>query len=110
MNNAIVIGGSSGIGKSVCDELLKRGFDVYNLSRTPCDLTGVQNRELDVTDGGKIESVLSELPVPEVVVYSAGFSLAAPVEYACESDYRYLFEVNFFGLVKTVRSLSARMR
>ena len=110
MNNAIVIGGSSGIGKSVCDELLKRGFDVYNLSRTPCDLAGVQNRELDVTDGGKIESVLSELPVPEVVVYSAGFSLAAPVEYACESDYRYLFEVNFFGLVKTVRSLSARMR
>lgn len=110
MNNAIVIGGSSGIGKSVCDELLKRGVSVCNLSRTPCDLEGVQNIELDVADSAQTESVLSGLPVPDAVIYSAGFSLAAPVECVEESDYRYLFEVNFFGLVKTVKILSCKMR
>lgn len=110
MKNAIVIGGSSGIGRAVCEQLLKRDFVVHNLSRSLCDLSGIVNRTLDVADEEKIERVLSDIDVPDVVVYSAGFSLAAPVEHTEQADLRYLFEVNFFGFVKTVQALSPRMR
>ena len=37
------------------------------------------------------------------LVYCAGFSMAAPIEYADEKDYHYLFDVNYFGAVRAVQ-------
>ena len=39
----------------------------------------------------------------DLLVYSAGFSMAAPIEYAAAGDYRYLFEVNYFGAVEAMK-------
>lgn len=44
------------------------------------------------------------------MIYSAGVSMAAPIEYAREADWRYLFEVNFFGFVRAVRAVLPFMR
>lgn len=108
--NAVVIGGSSGIGRAVCDALLKEGYSVTNASRTENNTAGVNNITLDVANRGDIERVLSSLAPIDVLVYSAGFSMAAPVEYVSADDYRYLFEVNFFGLVEAVQAFSKLMR
>lgn len=40
----------------------------------------------------------------DLLVYSAGFSMAAPIEYAAAGDYRYLFEVNYFGAVEAMKA------
>ena len=36
---AAVTGGSAGIGKAICEDLLARGCEVISLSRRPADIT-----------------------------------------------------------------------
>ena len=46
----------------------------------------------------------------QVLIYSAGFSMAAPIEYAKEEDYKYLFEVNFFGALRAIQLIIPHMK
>lgn len=103
---AIVVGGSSGIGFETCVRLISRGYNVVNISRTPCKLSKVTNITADVTDGAAFASAIKKAASKNSVaalIYSAGFSMAAPIEIAKEEDYKYLFEVNFFGALKAIQ-------
>ena len=105
---AIAIGGSSGIGCETCLRLVNCGWNAVNISRTSCKNAKVVNVKADVTDGpafsDAIKSVCEKYQVA-ALVYSAGFSMAAPIEYAKEEDYKYLFEVNYFGALKAIQSV-----
>lgn len=105
--SAVVIGGSSGIGYETCVRLVNRGWTVTNISRTPCNNAKVNNICADVTTGTEAYGALSSAAERHgltAMVYCAGYSMAAPIEYAKESDYKYLFEVNFFGALKAVQT------
>lgn len=107
-NSAIVVGGSSGIGCETCLRLVNRGWNVVNISRTPCKSAKVVNITADVAERTQlteaIESACEKYSV-SALIYSAGFSMAAPIEYAREEDYRYLFEVNYFGALKALQAV-----
>lgn len=110
---AIVIGGSSGIGLETCLRLVNRGWNVINISRTPCKNTKVRNIIADVAAGSTLTDVITaagEKCGIDALVYCAGFSMAAPIEYAKESDYRYLFDVNFFGALKAMQAVIPFMK
>lgn len=103
----IVVGGSSGIGFETCARLASRGFNVVNVSRTPCKNAKVLNLKADVSVGRELPEAIDEAASkhpPYALVYCAGFSMAAPIEYARESDVRYLFDVNFFGALTAMQS------
>ena len=105
---AIVVGGSSGIGYETCLRLVNRGWNVVNVSRTPCKNAKVVNVEADVTKQDELTKAINnatERYAVSALIYSAGFSMAAPIEYAKESDYRYLFDVNYFGALKSVQAI-----
>lgn len=105
---AIVVGGSSGIGLETCLKLVNRGWAVVNISRTPCKHEKVMNFTADVSEGDKLSKTIKNACDKynvEALIYSAGFSMAAPIEYAKEEDYKYLFEVNYFGALKAVQSV-----
>lgn len=106
IKEVLVVGGSSGIGAETVALFLKKGYFVTNLSRGECKITGVRNIPCDVTDGEKLDTVLdkylSDGKGLKTVVYSAGFSMAAPLEYAEEKDIKYLYEVNFFAFLKVL--------
>jgi short-subunit dehydrogenase len=105
---AIIVGGSSGIGLETCLRLVNRGWNVVNISRTPCKNAKVVNALADVSKDGELEKAISEACQKHYVValiYSAGFSMAAPIEYAKEQDYKYLFEVNYFGALRAVQAV-----
>lgn len=110
---AVVVGGSSGIGYETCRLLVKRGYNTVNISRTPSKCAKVVNIQADVADGaafcGAIKKAAGKAGI-SVLVYSAGFSMAAPIEYAREEDYKYLFEVNYFGALRAVQAVIPHMK
>ena len=111
--SVVVVGGSSGIGYETCVRLVNRGWEVTNISRTPCNNAKVHNICADVTCGNEVCNALntvSEKYGLNALVYCAGFSMAAPIEYAKEADYKYLFEVNFFGALKAMQSAISLMK
>jgi short-subunit dehydrogenase len=106
-HSAVVVGGSSGIGYETCVRLVNRGWAVTNISRTPCNNAKVNNICADVAAGSDAYDGIkrsAESYGLNALIYCAGFSMAAPIEYAKESDYKYLFEVNFFGALKSMQA------
>ena len=104
---AVVVGGSSGIGYETCLRLSNRGWNVVNISRTPCKVTKVTNITADVADAKAFDGAIKKAAAKgeiSALIYSAGFSMAAPIEFAKEEDYKYLFEVNFFGALRAMQS------
>ena len=111
----VIVGASSGIGYETALRLIGRGYSVSNISRTPCKLDRVRNYKADVSAGNSLEKAVGEAAAAEgkvlyALVYCAGFSMAAPLEYADEKDYRYLFDVNYFGAVRAVQSAVPYMK
>ncbi|MDD4840170.1 MAG: SDR family NAD(P)-dependent oxidoreductase [Clostridia bacterium] len=109
-----IIGASSGIGLSTASRFLEAGYTVINGSRTECELEGVKNYALDVANPKTIHAAVKDIDKVygrlDVLIYSAGFSMAAPVEFVKQEDYRYLFDVNFFGVIETVRAVLPTMK
>lgn len=105
---AIIVGASSGIGKETARKLASRGWRVFNVSRTPYRGERVRTLTADCAQEGELAKAIREIGEEagsvELLVYSAGFSMAAPIEYAKSGDYRYLFEVNYFGAIEALRA------
>ena len=105
---AVVVGGSSGIGRETALRLIAKGYRVYNISRTPFKGERVKTISADAAVEGEIGRAVTkageEAGAIDLLVYSAGFSMAAPIEYAKSGDYRYLFEVYYFGAVEALRA------
>ncbi len=114
MDTVLITGASSGIGYAVAQKFLRQGASVINISRTECVLCGVKNYLCDLSDNNALaltcDRLLRENPSIDALIYSAGFSMAAPLEYVEEEDYRYLFDVNFFGFVYLLKRLLPTLR
>lgn len=108
----IIVGGSSGIGLATAQALARRGHNVVNISRSVCPDAQIKSLQADVTDEAAFTDALrtaSENGV-HALIYSAGFSMAAPVEHAQTKDVRYLFDVNLFGAITAVQTVLPVMR
>ena len=103
----IIVGATSGIGYETALRLIGHGFTVVNISRTPSSMQRVKNYAADVTVGDTLEKAVAEAVKAAgglyALVYSAGFSMTVPIEYADEKDYRYLFDVNYFGALRALK-------
>lgn len=114
MSIVLIVGASSGIGYECAKTFLREGYKVLALSRTECVLAGVKNYLCDVSKEEELEQtldrLLDEYPSVDNLVYSAGCSMACPLEFVDPVDYRYLFEVNFFGFVHCLRRLIPTLR
>lgn len=110
----LIFGASSGIGLETAKLFVKENDIVYNVSRTQSNTPGIYDICADVSKRGAVssavESVAAERGSIDILVYSAGFSMAAPVEFVESKDYRYLYEVNFFGFIEAVKAAVPYMR
>lgn len=98
MKNIVVVGGSDGIGLALIQNL--SGEKITNISRTPCVVAGVTNISADVSDERSLKNAFSQLEAIDALIYCAGTSLAAPVEYVKIDDLEYLFNVNLIGAIQ----------
>jgi len=113
----LITGASAGIGRATALHFSREGAKVLALARSRERLERVRAEApeggpivpvvADVADGGQMASaaatILREHGVPHVVVANAGIGLDARFEETTDEALRSLFEVNVFGVYRTVR-------
>ncbi len=117
MNKVVLItGGSSGIGKSIGEFLLQKGFIVYGTSRDP---QKVQNSlfpllSVDVRNVESIQKAIASLIEIEkrvdIVVNNAGVGITGPLEEIPTEEIKNNFETNFFGPIEVMKAVLPQMR
>lgn len=95
--NIVIIGGNSGIGKALADQLSEAGANLFLYSKS-----GSGTNALDVsTDFDQIPDL------PEVIdglVYCPGTISLKPFHRIAISDFQNEMDVNFFGAVRVLQS------
>lgn len=116
---ALVTGGSSGIGESATEELLKAGFTVYAVARRVERMQDLADRgalvfAMDVTDDASmvagIDRIVAEQGRIDVLVNNAGYGSYGAVEDVAIDEARRQFEVNLFGLARLSQLVLPHMR
>ena len=111
----LLTGGSSGIGRCTAEYLAKKGCCVYELSRrTPEELSGICHIYADVTDEESVNRAVRDVLEREgridILICNAGFGISGAIEFTDTAEAQRQLDVNFFGLVRTVRAVLPVMR
>src|ERR1017187_10186351 len=110
-----ITGASTGFGRVLAEELVKRGGRVAGAAR---GLARVQDLEpkypetarafaLDVTKPAQIEKVAREVIAAfghiDVLVNNAGYGVNGAIEEVSEDEFEPMFQTNIYGLIRTTR-------
>ncbi len=113
----LITGASSGIGRAAAQAFAARGAVVLAVARSKARLDALAAESggsakvvpfvADVADGPAMEAlarmILETEGVPDVVIANAGIGLDARFEATTDDDLKRVFEVNVFGVVRTIR-------
>ncbi len=115
----LITGTAHGIGKSTAQYLIDKGHIVYggdilieeNLYLN--DIGGVA-LEMDVTKQDHVENAINQIIAEQgridVLVNNAGIAVGSAIEDVSMEDALYQFEVNLFGIGRTVKATLPYMR
>ncbi|MDF2455861.1 MAG: vdlC [Cytophagaceae bacterium] len=110
----LVTGGSSGIGKAICQYLTAKGYKVYGTSRKAQQDLGFPILAIDVTDDQSVKAGIEELLKKEgcidVLVNNAGIGMMGAVEDSIPKDSLKVFETNVFGPLRAMQAVLPTMR
>ncbi len=112
----LITGGSTGIGLSVGEFLIKKGFTVYGTSRNPDKIENhpFQLLKLDVNDKQTITeaiaSIISKEARLDVLLNNAGMGITGAVEETPTDEMRKVFDTNFFGAIDVMKAVLPQMR
>jgi NAD(P)-dependent dehydrogenase (short-subunit alcohol dehydrogenase family) len=115
-----VTGASSGFGRVIVDEVLRRGERVVAAVRSPEAVADLGKRDdvlvvrLDVTKPAEIEAAVRAATERfgriDVLVNNAGYSIIGAVEETDDAQLREAMETMFFGAVSLTRAVLPQMR
>jgi NAD(P)-dependent dehydrogenase (short-subunit alcohol dehydrogenase family) len=105
--NAIIIGGTSGIGLDTARYLRDNGYDVLVGGRTPLkNETGISYFQIDVTDELSVKQFFSSISFKciDSIIYSAGItSSKKDVRNFDVNEYQEIHNVNLLGAILTLK-------
>ena len=134
---AVITGAASGIGRGIAVSLARRGChlalaDLNNagLAETarmaqlarmdpmnqapPRSALRISQHHLDVADRSAVAAfpaaVLAAHPGVDILVNNAGVAVGGTFEAVSEEDFEWLFEINFWGLVRMTRAFLPLLR
>ncbi|MES2222360.1 MAG: SDR family NAD(P)-dependent oxidoreductase [Acidobacteriota bacterium] len=117
-----ITGASRGFGRIWAEAALQRGDKVTATARKLEDVADLQERfgdavlpmVLDVTDSEQVHQVVQQAYKHfgrlDILVNNAGTSLFAAIEEASDEQIRDLFDANFLGMVRVLRSALPLLR
>ncbi|WP_411766970.1 SDR family oxidoreductase [Winogradskyella sp. A3E31] len=112
----LITGGSSGIGKSIGEYLMTKGYSVFGTSRNPEKYKDSKFPlvTLDVTKPETISEcireVLTQAQKIDVLINNAGAGITGPIEEIPEEEIKRNFETNFFGPINVIKAILPQMR
>ncbi len=112
---AIVTGGSTGIGATICRRMIEAGYEVVSLARRKPDWThpALHAAEVDLTDGGATEEAASRLakqyPV-RCVVHNAGIVRPNLLADVSQQDLHDLTQLHLGAAILIVQAVLPGMR
>ena len=117
-----ITGCSSGFGRCLTEELLKKHQIVVATARNPKTLDDLLKQypdqlltlTLDVTKKSEIYNAvmaaMSKFGRIDVLVNNAGYGIVGALEEASESDIKRIFDTNVFGLIEVTQAILPIMR
>jgi len=110
----IVTGASRGIGRAAAALFQEKGYVVYALSRTVCDIPGVNSVICNITDSKRLKDAIDGIFATEkridILINNAGGGISGAVEKTVPADARRLFELNFFAHFEAIQYVIPYMR
>jgi len=124
MPNALITGTSTGIGEACVARLAAQNWTVFAGVRRAEDGDRVKAQHpgdvrpviLDVSNRDDTRRVIEEITREvgdrglQALVNNAGVGAGGPVEYVTEEDWRWVFDVNFFGVVALTQAAIPLLR
>ncbi|GAA5070601.1 NAD(P)-dependent dehydrogenase (short-subunit alcohol dehydrogenase family) [Thermocatellispora tengchongensis] len=111
---ALVTGGASGIGLAAATLLAERGARVACLDLDPAVPEPLLGLKADVTDDASVRAAVAEaaerLGGLDILVNNAGIGAQGGVEDNPDEEWRRVFDVNVFGLVRVTRAALPHLR
>ena len=112
---AVVTGGSAGIGRAICEQLLAEDCTVISLARRACEITHPRlvNRLVDLMDRQACAQVAAELArefAVNTVVHNAGVIRAALLSEVKLGDLDALVNLHLACAVQLVQAALPTMR
>jgi len=122
---AVVTGAASGIGRAIAVSLARRGchlaladIDEEKLDETARMVAAagvrVSRHRVDVADRDAVaafpRAVLAAHTGVDILVNNAGVAIGGTFEEVSEEDFEWLFEINFWGVVRMTRAFLPLLR
>ena len=117
-----ITGASTGFGRLLAEELLKRGERVAATARDIAKVEDLARQfpekarafALDVTNPAQIEAVAQQAIEAfghiDVLVNNAGYGLNGAIEEVSEKEFEPMFQTNIYGLIRTTRAFLPHFR
>lgn len=113
----LITGCSSGIGKSLCEQMKSEGYIVVASARNKDSISTINADmllEIDVTKeitiSKAIEQIMNRYSRIDILVNNAGYSVRSAIEEIQISEIQQLFDVNVNGIIRMIQAVTPIMR
>lgn len=112
----LITGASTGIGRATAEHLAAAGYFVYAGARKDADMEALNRIEnimavrLDVTEQDQVDEAVRLIKDQGRglwgLVNNAGVAVFAPLTEATEADFKFIFDVNVFGVFRVTQAFA----
>jgi len=103
--NVLVLGGSKGIGRRVCELFIHYGAkNVYSISRTPSGVNHVKNIICDIKDEKQLLKKFSEIDeFIDILINVAGTNLCETIENISIDEWNRVIDTNLKSFYLSIK-------